>query len=192
MSFDLSPLISLVTYHRKALPRSQGLSSSRHVEERPWERACVGCVIYLLVKRVLGICFVLRVSDYFRHGTLIKQLKNLSVRLHLILMHEMSCLSQKLTGKIVCIQFHLLFSLCLRSTSVGVTAAIMPGTSLRGDSFRKNTNLSVPDSCCKTMSPSCGRRDHPSNIYHKVSATKALQYCIDDQPSDKETGETNF
>ncbi|XP_030640511.1 tetraspanin-11 isoform X2 [Chanos chanos] len=23
----------------------------------------------------------------------------------------------------------------------------------------------VPDSCCKTMTPSCGQRDHPSNIY---------------------------
>ncbi|XP_036419707.1 tetraspanin-11 isoform X1 [Colossoma macropomum] len=23
----------------------------------------------------------------------------------------------------------------------------------------------VPDSCCKTITPSCGRRDHPSNIY---------------------------
>uniref|UniRef100_A0A8C5S145 CD151 molecule (Raph blood group) n=1 Tax=Laticauda laticaudata TaxID=8630 RepID=A0A8C5S145_LATLA len=23
----------------------------------------------------------------------------------------------------------------------------------------------VPDSCCKTMTDTCGRRDHPSNIY---------------------------
>lgn len=23
----------------------------------------------------------------------------------------------------------------------------------------------VPDSCCKTITPHCGKRDHPSNIY---------------------------
>ncbi|KAL0196183.1 hypothetical protein M9458_009755, partial [Cirrhinus mrigala] len=23
----------------------------------------------------------------------------------------------------------------------------------------------VPDSCCKTITPKCGIRDHPSNIY---------------------------
>ncbi|MEQ2246276.1 hypothetical protein ILYODFUR_036767, partial [Ilyodon furcidens] len=26
-------------------------------------------------------------------------------------------------------------------------------------------NRVVPDSCCKTITPACGRRDHPSNIY---------------------------
>ena len=28
---------------------------------------------------------------------------------------------------------------------------------------------SVPDSCCKTPSPGCGARDHPSNIWYTVS-----------------------
>ena len=32
----------------------------------------------------------------------------------------------------------------------------------------ENENLSVPESCCKTMTPFCGKRDHPSNIYHLV------------------------
>ena len=32
----------------------------------------------------------------------------------------------------------------------------------------ENENLSVPNSCCKTITPACGRRDHPSNIYRKV------------------------
>uniref|UniRef100_A0A3B5Q0G4 Tetraspanin 11 n=1 Tax=Xiphophorus maculatus TaxID=8083 RepID=A0A3B5Q0G4_XIPMA len=31
-------------------------------------------------------------------------------------------------------------------------------------------NRVVPDSCCKTITPDCGRRDHPSNIY-KVEVT---------------------
>lgn len=29
----------------------------------------------------------------------------------------------------------------------------------------KANNRVVPDSCCKTMVPECGRRDHASNIY---------------------------
>lgn len=33
-----------------------------------------------------------------------------------------------------------------------------------------NENLSVPESCCKTMTPFCGKRDHPSNIYHLVGS----------------------
>lgn len=32
----------------------------------------------------------------------------------------------------------------------------------------------VPDSCCKTITDLCGRRDHPSNIYKEVKA-KGLQ-----------------
>ncbi|XP_043943510.1 tetraspanin-11 isoform X1 [Protopterus annectens] len=39
----------------------------------------------------------------------------------------------------------------------------------------------VPDSCCKSQTPSCGRRDHPSNIY-KVEGgciTKLEQYLAD-------------
>lgn len=32
----------------------------------------------------------------------------------------------------------------------------------------------VPDSCCKTITPHCGKRDHPSNIYKvEVSAINA-------------------
>lgn len=32
----------------------------------------------------------------------------------------------------------------------------------------------VPDSCCKTITPRCGKRDHPSNIYKvEVSALGA-------------------
>ncbi|XP_046878435.1 tetraspanin-11 isoform X1 [Hypomesus transpacificus] len=39
----------------------------------------------------------------------------------------------------------------------------------------------VPDSCCKTITPLCGRRDHPSNIY-KVEGgciTKLEQFLTD-------------
>ncbi|CAJ1054751.1 tetraspanin-11 isoform X3 [Xyrichtys novacula] len=39
----------------------------------------------------------------------------------------------------------------------------------------------VPDSCCKTITPLCGRRDHPSNIY-KVEGgciTKLEQFLAD-------------
>nr|XP_014340117.1 PREDICTED: tetraspanin-11 isoform X2 [Latimeria chalumnae] len=39
----------------------------------------------------------------------------------------------------------------------------------------------VPDSCCKTITPSCGQRDHPSNIY-KVEGgciTKLEQFLAD-------------
>uniref|UniRef100_A0A673BK51 Tetraspanin n=1 Tax=Sphaeramia orbicularis TaxID=375764 RepID=A0A673BK51_9TELE len=39
----------------------------------------------------------------------------------------------------------------------------------------------VPDSCCKTITPYCGRRDHPSNIY-KVEGgciTKLEQFLAD-------------
>ncbi|KAG7257076.1 hypothetical protein CRUP_027726, partial [Coryphaenoides rupestris] len=39
----------------------------------------------------------------------------------------------------------------------------------------------VPDSCCKTITPHCGRRDHPSNIY-KVEGgciTKLEQFLAD-------------
>ena len=39
-----------------------------------------------------------------------------------------------------------------------------------------NTAMAVPDSCCKTYSPGCGVRDHPSNIpytgcYHRYQVT---------------------
>ena len=36
----------------------------------------------------------------------------------------------------------------------------------------------VPDSCCKTQSPECGRRDHPSNIYYTVSKQKQVKWEI--------------
>ncbi|KAK5605334.1 Tetraspanin-11 [Crenichthys baileyi] len=42
-------------------------------------------------------------------------------------------------------------------------------------------NRVVPDSCCKTITPDCGRRDHPSNIY-KVEGgciTKLEQFLAD-------------
>ncbi|MED6261216.1 Tetraspanin-11, partial [Ataeniobius toweri] len=42
-------------------------------------------------------------------------------------------------------------------------------------------NRVVPDSCCKTITPACGRRDHPSNIY-KVEGgciTKLEQFLAD-------------
>ncbi|KAG5867807.1 hypothetical protein JTB14_011200 [Gonioctena quinquepunctata] len=31
-------------------------------------------------------------------------------------------------------------------------------------SWRQNETVKVPDSCCKTVTPGCGKRDHPSNI----------------------------
>ncbi|CAK9299091.1 unnamed protein product [Gordionus sp. m RMFG-2023] len=31
---------------------------------------------------------------------------------------------------------------------------------------RLSINITVPDSCCKTITPFCGVRDHPSNIYY--------------------------
>lgn len=33
----------------------------------------------------------------------------------------------------------------------------------------------VPDSCCKTITDLCGRRDHPSNIYKEVKSRKASE-----------------
>ncbi|RZF46086.1 hypothetical protein LSTR_LSTR004799 [Laodelphax striatellus] len=35
----------------------------------------------------------------------------------------------------------------------------------------RTSNL-VPDSCCKTPSPGCGRRDHPSNIHYSGCQTR--------------------
>lgn len=32
----------------------------------------------------------------------------------------------------------------------------------------------VPDSCCKTVTPHCGRRDHPSNIYKVEVGLRSL------------------
>ena len=39
------------------------------------------------------------------------------------------------------------------------------------DELRKD-NL-VPDSCCRTQTPHCGKRDHPSNIYRSGKITKS-------------------
>lgn len=39
----------------------------------------------------------------------------------------------------------------------------------------------VPDSCCKTITDLCGRRDHPSNIYKEVKSKRAselLSQCM--------------
>lgn len=33
----------------------------------------------------------------------------------------------------------------------------------------------VPDSCCKTITDLCGRRDHPSNIYKEVKSKRASE-----------------
>jgi hypothetical protein len=38
----------------------------------------------------------------------------------------------------------------------------------KGEDVQRNGNL-VPDSCCKTPSFLCGKRDHPSNIQYSVS-----------------------
>ncbi|XP_020617941.1 CD151 antigen-like [Orbicella faveolata] len=40
----------------------------------------------------------------------------------------------------------------------------------------ENQNLSVPNSCCKTITPACGKRDHPSNIYHQGCISKLSEY----------------
>lgn len=40
----------------------------------------------------------------------------------------------------------------------------------------ENENLSVPESCCKTTTPACGKRDHPSNIYHEGCISKLSEY----------------
>uniref|UniRef100_A0A3P8VI87 Tetraspanin n=1 Tax=Cynoglossus semilaevis TaxID=244447 RepID=A0A3P8VI87_CYNSE len=48
-------------------------------------------------------------------------------------------------------------------------------------SSKQAENRVVPDSCCKTITPVCGRRDHPSNIY-KVEGgciTKLEQFLAD-------------
>ncbi|GAA6077063.1 tetraspanin-11 isoform X1, partial [Tachysurus ichikawai] len=45
----------------------------------------------------------------------------------------------------------------------------------------ESENRVVPDSCCKTVTHVCGRRDHPSNIY-KVEGgciTKLEQFLAD-------------
>lgn len=44
----------------------------------------------------------------------------------------------------------------------------------KDENVLKNGSL-VPDSCCKTPTLLCGRRDHPSNIHYTVS--------IDSQPA---------
>lgn len=33
----------------------------------------------------------------------------------------------------------------------------------------------VPDSCCKTITDLCGRRDHPSNIYKEVKIKRGFR-----------------
>ncbi|XP_069021048.1 tetraspanin-11 isoform X3 [Embiotoca jacksoni] len=48
-------------------------------------------------------------------------------------------------------------------------------------SSKQAGNRVVPDSCCKTVTPLCGKRDHPSNIY-KVEGgciTKLEQFLAD-------------
>lgn len=37
----------------------------------------------------------------------------------------------------------------------------------------------VPDSCCKTSTPLCGRRDHPSNIYKVEVSAPSSGLCVD-------------
>lgn len=36
----------------------------------------------------------------------------------------------------------------------------------------------VPDSCCKTITDLCGRRDHPSNIYKEVKTKRASEPLV--------------
>ncbi|XP_068673703.1 CD151 antigen-like [Montipora foliosa] len=43
----------------------------------------------------------------------------------------------------------------------------------------ENEILSVPESCCKTITPDCGKRDHPSNIYHKGCISRLTEYFRD-------------
>nr|CAD7450775.1 unnamed protein product [Timema bartmani] len=35
--------------------------------------------------------------------------------------------------------------------------------------LKTSSNNKVPDTCCKSVAPGCGRRDHPSNIHYSVS-----------------------
>ena len=43
----------------------------------------------------------------------------------------------------------------------------------------KQDFLKVPDSCCKTMSPGCGRRDHPSNIAYTGCTSKVTDMILE-------------
>jgi hypothetical protein len=38
--------------------------------------------------------------------------------------------------------------------------------------------LKVPDSCCKTVTPRCGKSDHPSNIHYTVSSFSSLHLLL--------------
>ncbi|KAK2146089.1 hypothetical protein LSH36_634g01047 [Paralvinella palmiformis] len=42
-----------------------------------------------------------------------------------------------------------------------------------------NINNTTPDSCCKTMSPHCAVRDHPSNIYYKGCMDVLMMFLQD-------------
>lgn len=41
-----------------------------------------------------------------------------------------------------------------------------------------SVNNSVPDSCCKTVSKYCGKRHHPSNVYHEGCLTKLHKFFV--------------
>ncbi|XP_036360365.1 CD151 antigen isoform X1 [Octopus sinensis] len=43
----------------------------------------------------------------------------------------------------------------------------------------QNTENKAPDSCCRTPSIGCAKRDHPSNIYHKGCASKLEEFFQD-------------
>ena len=46
--------------------------------------------------------------------------------------------------------------------------------------YSKSVNIpQVPDTCCKTVSPQCGVRDHPSNVYYTGCAHKLARLARD-------------
>ena len=45
----------------------------------------------------------------------------------------------------------------------------------------------VPDSCCKTRSPGCGQRDHPSNIPYTGCAHRSVKEMYKGESKDKYT-----
>lgn len=47
----------------------------------------------------------------------------------------------------------------------------------KDENVLKNSSL-VPDSCCKTPSLLCGKRDHPSNIHYTVNVQRNLIFSL--------------
>uniref|UniRef100_A0A674JM18 Tetraspanin n=1 Tax=Terrapene triunguis TaxID=2587831 RepID=A0A674JM18_9SAUR len=131
------------------------------------QRSCLSAyfsmlLLIFLIELVAGVLAYV----YYQRGCMFSLISG-STLLCFLLMRIMSCPPLN-----VSISFPLQFKCCGSNSSADWQRSVYILSV-------ESSGRVVPDSCCKTVTFKCGKRDHPSNIYKGGCITKLEQFLAD-------------